>query len=140
RVVPAVEARPVVGADDEEDVAVALRRPTDGVDGVRGPGPVELVARQLDLRQLREGRLREAVADLGRRPDLLARRVAGRDHDEAVEVEALDGRPRNRDVTVVRWIEGTAEEAGQTHSWASPAISTSVPFFTPAATSARSSS
>jgi hypothetical protein len=44
------------------------------------------------------------------------RRVAGRQHDKPLEVEALDRRLRERDVADVRRIERASEQACHTHS------------------------
>ena len=59
---------------------------------------------------------------------------------QLVDAEALDGRPRERDVTDVRRVEAAAEDPGYCHSSTSSPISTSWPLRAPAAFSTASSS
>src|SRR5207248_3282229 len=129
---PARKGRALVGADDEERIAEAAA--ADRVDG-------EGVVVQLDLgREIGERGTRQAQARLRVGDDFAVARTACYQHEQAIDRQPLERRPRERDVPVVRRVEGTAEDGSHWSSSAWPATSTSSPFLAPASRRARSSS
>ena len=79
----------------------------------------------------------------GARVDLLVARVGDDAHEQALEPEVVDRLAGERNVPVVGWIEGAAEDpdrAAHFQIMTSSPTSTSEPGFTPAARSASSSS
>ena len=65
--------------------------------------------------------------------------IGDHEHQESLEAQLLERGVRQRDVTHVRRVEDTAEDA-YCHSRVSPSSSTSAPRLTPARRSASSSS
>src|SRR5436190_695818 len=135
RILPRQKVAELVRADEEQRVAPAPG--AQGVDGPRVLVELDIVVRERGACELEPRRRVEN--------DLLVPRPSRDEHDELVESELpLRGR-RERDVTVVRRVERTAEQPDQgaathCHSRMSPATSTSSPARIPAARSAASSS
>jgi hypothetical protein len=132
RLLPGVERRPLVGAEDEDRVLERLA--SKQIDRV-GMG----IQPHLDTRHLLEGQPRQLEP---RRRIEHRRLVAGpfRDEDEhAVDAEFPKGPLCQCDVTEVRGIEGAAENRRRQSVTVSSPISTSAPGLAPTARSASSS-
>src|SRR5918999_814693 len=140
RLAPRGELRELVGADEEDELAVALARPAGRLDRVRRLASFELPPGELDALPAREGGLGKAVPHLGGRADLLVRRAPRGDDDHALEREVVESAVDERDVAVVRRIERAAEESGHSSTCTSSPTSISCPRRAPAARSASTSS
>ena len=133
---PGGERGELVGAEQEDRVVEAER--LERVDRAR-----ERIERHLGPVDRREGELGEREPDLRRRVDLLVPRVGDDADEQAVEPEVVDRLAGERDVPVVRRVEGAAEDpdaAAHCQIMTSSPISTSEPGLTPAARRASSSS
>ena len=130
RILPREELCELVCADEEERIVPASFH--QQVDGA-------LVGIELDL-VIGERGPRELQARLGAELDLLVPRIHRDQNRELVEIEVPPGCVGERDVPVVRRVEGAAEQSGHWTSRTSPSTSTSSPLRAPAAFSAAASS
>ena len=73
-----------------------------------------------------ERELRELEARLGRHRHVLVSRIRDDEDEQPLEAELIDRGARERNVAVVRRVEGASQHA-YCHSSASPATSTSTP-------------
>ena len=132
---PAGKRRQLVGADQKDRIVESecLER----VDRARIG-----VERHLCLADRGERELGEPEPDRRVRLDLLVTWIGDDTDEQPIEAEALDRLFGERDVAVVRRVEGTAQDPDTTHCQitTSPPISTSEPDLTPASLSASSSS
>src|SRR6185312_9974241 len=130
RVLPGEEVHELVGADQEQRLAPVAR-----------PEHVHraLVRIGFDF-VVGEAGLRKLQPRPGVELYLLVAGPFGNEHDQVVEAEMLLSCTRQREVTVVRRVERTAEQARHWTSRISPSTSTSSPLRAPAASSAAASS
>ena len=110
RIRPVEEVAELVGAEQKDWVVEAAV--AEHVDGA-------LVRVELDA-AAREGGAREAKPALGVEPDPLVARALRDEDDEVLEAELLLGGAGERDVAVVRRVEGASEEPGHSYSTTSP--------------------
>src|SRR3954471_18182521 len=130
RILPGEEICELVCADEEERIVPASF--LQQVDGA-------LVGIELDL-VVGECGLREFQTRLGAELDFLVPWTHGDEDRELVEIEVPPGCFGECDVSVVRRVEGAAEQSRHWTSRTSPSTSTSSPFRAPAAFSAAASS
>src|ERR1017187_3009080 len=124
-VVPGEHLGQRVGAGDEEKLVL---RPGGGaqiaqrVDGVGGPGPVDVDPADAEPGVRRGGDHRHQVAVLGGRDgtEILLVRLAGRHEDDLVQREVVRDLAGGDQVTMMYGIEGSAHHADASHFFMPP--------------------
>ncbi len=113
--VPAVQLTNDVGADQQEELGsrIFLLELREGIDGVGGAGPFALTL--VDLETFRAGRRRPdhpgAYSRRRLHPRSLQRMFTGGDEAHPIEAKRFRRVVRNDQVTDVRWVEGSTENA-----------------------------
>jgi hypothetical protein len=120
RVMPGEDLGQGVGAGDEEELVVRCRggaQVAQRVDGVGGPGPVDVHPADAELGVGRGGDHRHQVPVLGRGDlaGLLLVRLPGRHEDDLVQGEVMRDLARGDQVTMVDGVERAAHHSDPAH-------------------------